>query len=103
MEEGREEELRHILHHELTHHQRHDLLLQWLVAGVVALHWFNPFLYLFRREIHRACELACDERAVLGMDHAQRQDYSRLLVDLAAGQPLPPGCWPPPLVRTPRC
>lgn len=91
VEEGREEELRHILHHELTHHQRHDLLLQWLVAGVVALHWFNPFLYLFRREIHRACELACDERAVLGMDHAQRQDYSRLLVDLAAGQPLPAG------------
>lgn len=36
VEEGREEELRHILHHELTHHQRHDLLLQWLVAGVVA-------------------------------------------------------------------
>lgn len=83
VEEGREEERGTCLHHEL-HPPPAARLLPPVVGwrGWWPLHWFNPFLYLFRREIHRACELACDERAVLGMDHAQRQDYSRLLVDL---------------------
>lgn len=89
VEQGREEELRCILRHELTHYRRQDILYKWAVAMVTSLHWFNPLMILIRREIARACELACDEGAVKGMDPDQRKSYSRTLLALATEQPRP--------------
>lgn len=87
--QGREEELRCILRHELTHYRRQDILYKWAVAAVTSLHWFNPLMLLIRREIARACELACDEGAVKGMDPDQRKAYSHTLLALATEQPRP--------------
>ncbi len=50
-----EQMLQGILRHELTHYRRGDLAFKWFAVLVSCLHWFNPFLALFRREIHRAC------------------------------------------------
>lgn len=89
VDQGREEELRCILRHELTHYRRQDILYKWAVAAVTSLHWFNPLMILIRREIARACELACDEGAVKGMDPDQRKTYSHTLLSLATEQPRP--------------
>ena len=89
VDQGAEEELECILRHELTHYRRKDIWYKWAVALVTALHWFNPLMVLIRREIDRACELACDEGAVQGMDPAQRKSYSRTLLALAREQPHP--------------
>ena len=89
VDQGREEELRCILRHELTHYRRQDILYKWAVAAVTSLHWFNPLMILIRREIARACELACDEGAVKGMDPDQRKAYSHTLLALATEQPRP--------------
>lgn len=61
-----EGDLDHILLHELTHYRRRDLLYKWLLQLTLCLHWFNPLVWVMRREVERACELACDE-AVLEM------------------------------------
>ena len=55
--------LEDILRHELTHLRRHDLLYKWCAAVVTSLHWFNPLMPVFRREMARRCELSCDEAA----------------------------------------
>ena len=89
VDQGREEELRCILRHELTHYRRQDILYKWAVAAVTSLHWFNPLMILIRREIARACELACDEGAVKGMDPDQRKAYSHTLLALATERPRP--------------
>ncbi len=86
-----EERLEHILRHELIHYERRDLAFKWFGMAVFALHWFNPFTALFRRELDRVCELSCDERMLRGMDRAQKQDYGEMLLSLAADRSLPRG------------
>ena len=79
--------LRDILTHELTHARRHDLLYKWFAALTVSAHWFNPLMILVRREIGRACELACDEAVIKTLDAPARQHYGETLLSLAAYHP----------------
>lgn len=74
------------LRHELAHYRRGDLWLKWAAELVGCLHWFNPLLPLLRREIGRACELACDEAVIRTMNAAQKQAYGEMLIALAGKQ-----------------
>ena len=79
--------LEDILRHELTHLRRHDLLCKWLWAAVTSLHWFNPLMPVFRREVTRRCELACDEAAAGDLPPVERRRYGDTLLSLAAEPP----------------
>jgi beta-lactamase regulating signal transducer with metallopeptidase domain len=79
------EQLSHILRHELCHWRRGDVGIKWCASLAVCLHWFNPLVYLLRRELDRSCELACDEAALRGLDAAGRQAYGETLLALSAG------------------
>lgn len=79
--------LEDILRHELTHLRRRDLLYKWCAAVVTSLHWFNPLMPVFRREMARRCELACDEAAAGGLSPAERRRYGETLLSLAAAPP----------------
>ena len=79
--------LEDILRHELTHLRRRDLLYKWCAAAVTSLHWFNPLMPVFRREMARRCELACDEAAAGGLSPAERRRYGETLLSLAAAPP----------------
>ncbi|MGM9613900.1 MAG: M56 family metallopeptidase [Oscillospiraceae bacterium] len=85
------ETAQYVLRHELTHYRRGDLFYKWFAALVFALHWFNPLMLLFRREINQVCELSCDERVLRDMDAGEKQRYGETLLDLAAGHALPVG------------
>lgn len=74
------ESLRHALLHELTHCRRRDIALLTTSHLVQALHWFNPFVYLARRDIARYGELSCDERVVRAMGREERKRYGELLL-----------------------
>lgn len=76
-----------ILAHEYTHARRLDLPYKWWAAGVGCLHWFNPAVYLVRREMARACELSCDEAVVQKMPPDGRRHYGETLLALAAAPP----------------
>lgn len=83
------EKLENILRHELTHYRRRDLLYKHLSLLVSALHWFNPFMPLIRREIDSSCELSCDERVLMTMDAERRKSYGETLLSCAADNALP--------------
>ena len=53
---------KHILLHELIHCKRHDTLYKLMVQVVVCLHWFNPLVWLFAREMEKDCRI-CVRRA----------------------------------------
>lgn len=74
------EALRLTLLHELIHYKRQDILYKWLVQLVACLHWFNPMIYLVRREIQEACELSCDEQVLLRVAPAERKVYGDALL-----------------------
>lgn len=79
-----EVQLKNILLHELTHLRRCDVVVKWIATLAVHVHWFNPIAYFVRREIDRACELACDEAVIKGLDTDSKQSYGDTLIDMAA-------------------
>lgn len=79
--------LEDILRHELTHLRRRDLLYKWCAAVVTSLHWFNPLMSVFRREMARRCELSCDEAAAGNLSPEARRRYGETLLSLAADPP----------------
>ena len=85
------ESARNVLRHELTHYRRGDLYVKWSFAAAASLHWFNPLMPLFRRELDRVCELSCDENVLTRMDPSDRRSYGETLLDLAANRALPAG------------
>ncbi len=76
-------QLQNILLHELTHLRRHDIAVKWVSVFLGALHWYNPIIYLVRREINRACELACDEAVIKSLDTDGKQNYGDALIAVA--------------------
>ncbi|MCM1057636.1 MAG: M56 family metallopeptidase [Firmicutes bacterium] len=76
--------LRNILMHEITHRKRHDIFVKWLLIFAGAIHWFNPLVYLVRREINKVCELACDESVIKRFDPGEMQQYGDTLIAVAA-------------------
>ena len=76
--------LRNVLMHEITHMKRHDIFVKWLLIFVGAVHWFNPLVYFMRREMNKACELACDESVIKRFDINEMQQYGDTLIAVAA-------------------
>jgi beta-lactamase regulating signal transducer with metallopeptidase domain len=77
-------QLEGVLRHEMIHFRRKDVLIKWLSVFTCAVHWFNPIVWLTRREISRACELSCDEAVIAGFDAAGKQMYGETLILVAA-------------------
>lgn len=79
-----------VLHHELIHLKRNDLWIKALVLGANALHWFNPFVYVLRRNINTWSELSCDEEVVRDMSYAERKRYGETILNvIIASKELP--------------
>lgn len=84
----------YVLCHELTHIRRRDYLVKPMAFLVLAVHWFNPFIWLAYFLMGQDMEMSCDERVMkdLGMD--ARPAYSSALLRLSlhrrilAGSPL---------------
>ena len=83
--------LRHILAHELTHYAHFDHLWSLLRCLALALHWYNPLVWLAVVLSKGDGELACDEGAVARLGEEERIPYGRTLVDMVAARSLRPG------------
>ncbi len=82
-----EPHLSYVLLHETTHIRRGDPFFKLVARLLLAIHWFNPFLwilfYLFASDI----EYACDEACLVALGKAKKSGYLHTL--LAAAQECP--------------
>lgn len=76
-------QLQLILHHELIHIARKDLLYKWIYQLLLCVHWFNPILHRIGRQISSDCELACDEAILPELTAIGKQMYGNVLLDSA--------------------
>ncbi len=75
--------LKNVFRHEIIHFRRHDILLKWFFLLVFSAHWFNPFVWYFRKEIDRVCELSCDEALLKRMNADEKRRYGETLLKIA--------------------
>jgi beta-lactamase regulating signal transducer with metallopeptidase domain len=80
--------LRHALAHEESHLRQGDLLWARLRCLALALHWYNPLVWLAAVFSKQDGELACDEGAVRRLGEAERAAYGKTLLRMSCpGRP----------------
>lgn len=80
----------HVLAHELTHYCQKDHIWSALRCLALALHWYNPLVWLAVALSKRDGELSCDAGAVKALGDEERIPYGRTLVSLVAQRSLRP-------------
>ncbi len=75
------EELEYILRHELMHYKRFDMFYKMLLLLTMAIHWFNPLVYIMYKEIGNDCEFSCDEAVLKNSNIDERKFYALTLVN----------------------
>ncbi len=78
--------LRHALAHEESHLRQGDLLWARLRCLALALHWYNPLVWLAALQSKRDGELSCDEAAIAWLGEEQRVPYGCTLIQLSCSQ-----------------
>ena len=81
-----------ILYHERAHLRRLDHIVKPLCWLALALHWFNPAVWLAFVLMGRDMEAACDEAVIRTLGPAVKADYSATLLSLATGGRIPAPC-----------
>lgn len=76
-----EKDMEPVLMHEKMHIRRADNLWRILAFIITAIHWFNPFAWLFLKQFLADIELACDERVVAKCSPEQRKAYALSLLE----------------------
>lgn len=74
---------RYILLHEFSHIRWGDHLLLLLGCLALALHWFNPLVWVARGMMARDIERACDQRVLRQVGGEEQLAYAQALVDWA--------------------
>lgn len=76
------EELRHIFLHELAHVKRADIALNWLSTALLAVHWFNPFVWWAFAQMRVDREFACDAMALNYTGRQHKTRYGETIIRL---------------------
>ena len=74
-----DEQLHHVLAHEIAHLVRYDHLSSFLAFFVTSLFWWNPVAWLARREMLIATE-TCSDALALERSSGSRQSYAQTLL-----------------------
>ncbi len=77
---------KHILEHERTHLDKGDHWIKMIGFLALALHWFNPLVWVAYILLCKDIEMACDERVVQFMELDERKSYSAALLSCSSRQ-----------------
>ena len=74
-----------IIQHEKTHIRGFDNLWRMIAFLIVAVHWFNPFSWIFLKSFLADLELSCDERVLVKLGAARSSEYASVLLECKQG------------------
>lgn len=82
----------YVIAHEEAHLRRLDHLWKPFGFLLLAIHWFNPLIWIGYILLCRDIEMACDERVVRGMNEEERADYSEALLACSVSRKMISAC-----------
>lgn len=74
----------YVVLHEQTHIKRFDHIIKFFSFAVLALHWYNPLVWIAFKLMTRDMEMSCDERVLKALGEQQKKDYGMTLVSIGA-------------------
>ena len=75
-----DEELYYIILHEYTHLKNNDVLTKLLINSICAVYWWNPLVYLLRKDMQQSLEIRCDGQVSKKMDSISRSNYLAVML-----------------------
>lgn len=78
-----EKTVAYMIQHEIKHYANYDLWLKFLVDLLVVIHWWNPVVYVMRKELSLAFELSNDYMVTRDMPELEKLEYAQTLVQAA--------------------
>lgn len=81
-----EHEREYIIAHEQIHIKRFDHITRLVSFVVLAVHWFNPFVWLAFILSNKDMEMSCDEAVMNKLDKDIKSDYSNSLLRFAVSK-----------------
>lgn len=75
-----DEELHYIILHEYTHLKNNDVLTKLLINSICAVYWWNPLVYLLRKDMQQSLEIRCDGQVSKKMDSISRSNYLAVML-----------------------
>lgn len=74
----------YVVLHEQTHIKRFDHITRIAAFAILALHWYNPLVWVAYKLMTRDMEMSCDERVLKTLGEQQKKDYGMTLVTIGA-------------------
>lgn len=74
------QELYYIILHEYNHLNNHDILLMQLINILCILFWWNPFIYLLKKDMSQNIEMRCDQMVVKRISDEERAEYLEVIL-----------------------
>ncbi len=81
-----EKEAEYIILHEQQHIKRFDHIFKLLAFTALAVHWFNPVVWLAYHLAVQDMEMSCDEAVIKKLGEDIRSAYSQSLLNLSTGR-----------------
>ena len=78
-----ETEREYVMAHERTHIRHDDWITKYLGIAVLAIHWFNPLVWLAFVLFEQDIEMSCDETTISSLDAELRKAYAISIVSYA--------------------
>ncbi|MDR0292560.1 MAG: DUF5301 domain-containing protein [Oscillospiraceae bacterium] len=76
----------HIIEHERTHIKRRDYIVSFIAFAALALHWFNPLVWVAYTLMLRDMESSCDEAVLRNSNEDIRREYSSALLGFSSNR-----------------
>jgi beta-lactamase regulating signal transducer with metallopeptidase domain len=74
-----EEELYFICRHEIEHYRNHDLWMKLFLEVLICVQWFNPLVYILKRELELAFEVSNDQVVIKECSPMQEIAYAECI------------------------
>ena len=81
-----ESKKRFVVLHEQMHMRRGDSVFRLLAYMALAIHWFNPFVWIAFHLSEADMELSCDEAVMRNTKEDIRKEYAATLLEIASGK-----------------
>jgi beta-lactamase regulating signal transducer with metallopeptidase domain len=77
-----DKQLRYILRHEWSHYLSKDLWVKLLIHMLCCVMWWNPPVYLLKKDLDQVLELNCDHRVTQKIQQRERLEYLETMIQV---------------------